>query len=419
MRSLHVVLAALVLAVTALVVLAQASFISPGMYNDLAADYASARAFLHGQDAYGETRELLEQTGESAPQAGSLTIPEGQVNPHPPASVLLVLPLGALSWVSARWVWVTASILALFCGAFLLLRELRLPSTASTMTTAAAAALIVLLPVSHKNLLFGQTGPVLFLLLIGAWAAVRKERLIFGGIALGVMSAIKLYPIAILPLLLLQRQWRLAVSLTVTFLAVTVPTAFLFGLTPADYLSASRLNLHEWGTSPYNLSPQFMAVRAFGPIGVDTESFVLAAMGLLSLLAVIWLGRMFAPDSVADSLFHWAAWAMLASPLLWDHYLLLAVPLGALLLRRFRAGPTRAPIFFALFLIGLSFSAGQTRLSNDLMFNLHPLIGLMGLLGTAAVLERSALHENLEDLSPPRRWVSSWASSPALDGESP
>lgn len=334
MRSALLVGSAVLICV---VVAHQARSIGPGLYNDLLADYASARALVEGGDPYGPTLQLLADHDEPPPEASSLHVPEGQVNPHPPASVLLSAPLGLSSWTSARWLWLVTSAAAVVGAGNLLARGLmRVRRGADAAVAVALGALVLVLPAVQKNLLYGQMGPLLLLLLVAAWHSIRHGHDRRAGILLGAMAALKLFPlIAVIPLMRRRRWVAIRAQLT-TFVLATSAGALLLGVTPAGYQEAAEANFSSWGTAPNNLSLVAMPVRALtddvwfaGPHHPFAASVLALLVGLMVLGGLWWV----APTRACDGLLHWMAGSLVVTPLFWDHYLIIVIPLWAISMR--------------------------------------------------------------------------------------
>src|SRR5262245_35710431 len=104
---------------------------------DFFQDWSSAREVLDGRSAYpdlsGAAARLLGETKVSDSLAP-------RINPHPPVSVLLCLPLAALDYGKALWVWRLATVAVVIASIISLAVGLRL----SPAPAVATAQLLVL-----------------------------------------------------------------------------------------------------------------------------------------------------------------------------------------------------------------------------------------------------------------------------------
>ena len=157
-----------------------------------------------------------------------------EVNAHPPTSVLLVLPLAALSYPDATLVWNLLSLIALGASCLILIRQLRLAATPWCLIPV-VTVLLVCSPF-RQQMGQGQWNLILLLLLVGVWACARSGRDVWAGVLLGLAMTIKLVPGFLLLYFLLGRRWRVVFSGTVSALAITLLTAIVLGPETADHV---------------------------------------------------------------------------------------------------------------------------------------------------------------------------------------
>jgi len=209
----------------------------------------------------------------------------------------------------------------------------------------------------EENLVLGQPNPIILLLVVISLWAVPRGRYLMEGVGIGLAAALKLWPIALAVVPLVNRRYRAVATVVLTFLAVgIIPTVFvrqlpgpqrppnidfLFGTPSFLNQSAAGLGLRlaippqpgeklskvwvEGGGAPQNLNL---------PAGGRISSLVLTA------LAALWAGGWFLwgiarRTDTSDSHLLVVAMvltgALITVPICWPHYLLMhAITLAAL-----------------------------------------------------------------------------------------
>lgn len=143
-------------------------------------------------------------------------IPKDEVIPyvHPPFVASLFRSLVWLQYDYAALVWLIISLALYLTGLKIIL--LACPSLAGKH-----AGLVVLLALSFEPFLFecwlgGQLSAIAFLSYALAFMFYQRQRSIFAGLALGICFYKPTMVILIVPLLLLARQWRVLLGMTIT-----------------------------------------------------------------------------------------------------------------------------------------------------------------------------------------------------------
>jgi hypothetical protein len=208
--------------------------------NDFCQDYASAVSLLHGQTAYPPV--FCFSTASKLP--GGIAY-----NSHPPTSIVLFLPFGLLSKPAATILWGLISLAAYLVSIWLLLRALRWPVLPGLALVSAGS--ILWLPAATVTWVL-NTEQVLLLLLVGVWLLAERKRDSWAGVLLGIACLLKIWPVLLLVLPLLQRRWRLVlvtggviVAGILLALVVEGPSAFL------AYAGPVRLAENAWVTIGY------------------------------------------------------------------------------------------------------------------------------------------------------------------------
>jgi hypothetical protein len=266
---------------------------------------------------------------------------------YAPLLALLLAPLGALDYYTARWIWFAVSHMAFLSAGFLLWRRLgggRAALCSLALVWAAGGA-------AEDGFGLGQVDAVLVLLAAAA---------ITGGGALRAVSVAGGFALKFFPgiLALLERRWRaLAATAALAAALVAGPWAIVrFGFKgPArpgstQYLAGTPCVL-SWGLP----SAALRFADWPGPAGKLPEDWtfgydlpkvrlsgvgagVSLGVGVVTVLAGLWLLRRMPPGKAAwqaESLLHGGALlclAVAASPISWWHYPVLEYPAMAILL---------------------------------------------------------------------------------------
>jgi len=300
--------------------------------HDFVQEWTSARNHFIGQPVYLSLNESIPlHFGKSYKVLLD-------VNAHPPASVLVSLPLGKLDYATAYLAWNLLSLLMLAVSLWLLLRPRGL-----NYNLWAALPITCFLLVGNslaQQVNQGQLNLLLLLLLTGCWAAMRSGRSATAGGLLGMATAIKLFPGYLFFYFLARRDWIAIVYGGLAF-------AFLNGLT------GIVLGWDCFRDYALEVVPQVGAFRDFWPNAsitgfwsklLDGSSghvvplfhapwLAKLASGVMCLaMTVGYTGRVWRADTPErrDAAFGLGIVAMLlVSPITWDHYfLLLILPLA-------------------------------------------------------------------------------------------
>src|SRR5262249_50070914 len=185
-------------------------------------DSLLARAVLDGQDPSALTGSALAERYLPENQAETIH----HVSLHPPAAALLSLPLGALSYRSARAVWLVFEVGLLF----LLVRVLPgLGTPRRWSSRLGITAMLLAWPPVAMDLQCGQWSILLAAVLALSWACYRTDRPRAAGSFLGLAIAIKLFPVLMLFLFALKRAWRVVGYAIGAAAALTAVAALVIG----------------------------------------------------------------------------------------------------------------------------------------------------------------------------------------------
>lgn len=203
---------------------------------DFFQDWASARNHWIGLPVYApHTATIPLYLGR---QAAGVEC-EAPYNAHPPASVLPTLPLARLNFSDAMLAWNLMSLAALAAGLAGLVAGLKMPRH---WLPPALVLLPLGLPV-YGNLQQGQLTPLLFAMVVAAWALDRTGRPAAAGLFIGTAAALKLFPAYLVIVFAVRRSWRALFAAAAAFAAWNLAAVAVLGWEPyRDYL---RVVLHQ------------------------------------------------------------------------------------------------------------------------------------------------------------------------------
>ena len=304
---------------------------------DFAQEWLSARNYFSGISIYTNQLETLPlHLGQHYHPSRDIVL---EWNAHPPASVLVSLPLAALNYSSALLLWNLLSLAALVASIYLLARELRLRLTAwACLPIATLILLATYMGPLRAQLEQGQWNLILVLLLTGTWTTSRAQRYGLAGVLLGLATALKLFPGLLIVVFLLQRRWRLVACATAVVLGMNLLTVLVFGLeTYHSYLFTVMPHLERFRSFGSGISLKMFWCRLLNPADGDRVTpflhapqlagsfFALSSLLLLAGLTLLsWVAR---SRKDRDGVFALGLVTMvLVSPVAWDHYILLLLP---------------------------------------------------------------------------------------------
>jgi hypothetical protein len=309
---------------------------------DLMYDYVSGRELRNGGNPYDPSQALMET--HISPEV-EFDLDPRAANPHTPFQILLLSPLTLLGWVTAKNLWLIIDVALLTVSVFIVSRELRLSLSATVVVTMGFA----LMPLARLEFFQGQVGTLLLFLFVLGWMARRRGNESLCGIALGIAAALKLYPILMLIPLVRGGARRTASWLLGTTALLLATSTLLIGPRAfIDFTNVSRHNLEIWigahanvsiVSLPYRLIDSLLGVRLTLAIGV----------GIAALLGCGFLLLIYRSRGAISNDSYWASlpWIAIVSPIAWDHYLLVLLPLVVLQVRSYQ-GFSEIPILLRL-----------------------------------------------------------------------
>jgi hypothetical protein len=322
----------------------------PTLVLDFFQEYASARNYREGLSVYTvQTVTVPCYLGFEQRQDDPFRFI--RINAHPPASVLLALPLTGLSYQDSFLVWNLTALAVLAAFLWLVLRQLEIP-----FSPWSCLPLLVLLLASNplrQQFNQGQLNTFLLLLITGAWAADRVGRPWLSGALLGLATALKLFPGFLFLYPLCRGQWRPLAGGVFAFFALNGLALALFGPEPYwDYFGKVIPHLGMYRDVWLNCSLNGYWHKLFDSRSGHTiplwQAPAVAAAGTVASCALVvavvaFLTRRARTRPAQDLAFCLAINGMLlVSPITWEHSsLLLALPFLVLWQRARHDGPLK------------------------------------------------------------------------------
>lgn len=301
-----------------------------GRLNDFVQEWSSARRYFEGEPIYGDLRPFVARHFGKR-HVESLPI---EVNGHPPASVLLTLPFGWLSYRAACLVWNLLSLVGLVAGIALILGRRGLNCSAWAWLPI-LACLLPSGPFADQVMLV-QMSLLLFFLLTAAWWADRNGHAAGSGCLVGLAASLKLFPGFLLLYFAAQRRWKSVAAAAITMAALHAAAWAVLGRQAfSDYITIVLPSLGRFEVGAFNASlaawwsrlldgahPQFTPLANWPLLaGIATAVSVAAAAALAYRTA-----RRAGSAGDRDLAFSLCVAAMmLATPIVWWHYFLMLI----------------------------------------------------------------------------------------------
>lgn len=330
-------------------------FERPVMFDDFSQDYLSARAWAADDNAYAPMSTLALR---HASETGTTFALDAHRNPHTQAQIVMGRAMSWMPYHVARLVWLLLMVAGTVAGLYLIARELSLGKGVALCVAIGALAL----PIVQNDILYGQVSGLFVLVLALCWRWLRVGKGVRAGVALGVLTALKLFPGFLVIPLLRQRLWRAAVTQVVVSVAVLAISIVLMGSSGSvgKMTDAASANFEYWRGSPVSISLPATAFRwlTSGPWSNRTGNHeALAILIAVALSTACAVAAFRTPARLSGDVFLAATpWMILASPIAGALTLNLLLPLVfVIVLRSYLEGrriSLAAQIALALIVIG-------------------------------------------------------------------
>jgi len=250
---------------------------------------------------------------------------------YPPFAGLVMLPMAVLPWWAANALTIAGTVLVTVVILDWFLRPVAdRYGWSRWFTVAVAAAVVAVFEPLHETVSFGQVNMLLlFLVLLDfRWFIGRGSR--YGGVAVGLATAIKLTPGIFILYLLVTRRYRPALVAMVTTAAATVLAMLVAPDASREFWTSALWDTDRVGTLSF-ISNQSLEgfVARLHPTDPSTALWALLVVAALA----VWVVRVRRADLLSGVALTGVA-GCLVSPVTWVHHLVWTLPALLLLLDR-------------------------------------------------------------------------------------
>lgn len=231
----------------------------PDEPRDSFGDWASARNFLEGRAVYERlSAARLRYLDYVHPDENFF-----EWNYHPPTTVCLCMPLACLPYPLAHFCWNKLVVIALFTGAWLIVRELNVRPGPWLLV---GAVILLTSRTFNREVFECNWNHVLLLLLTGTWMGARRQRPYLSACCLAAAMAVKLYPAALLLYFLARRQWNTVLATLALFASINLASMSLLGpQTYHDYYAMVMAKAPDLRGRPRNFALPGTCNKLFNP----------------------------------------------------------------------------------------------------------------------------------------------------------
>lgn len=255
------------------------------MGNDFQAQYGAARLQTMGKNVYSLTEEAAVQTAATGRKTNTI---DAVPYINSPLTLLLLAPLGSLSFAGAYLAWASVLYVLLLICVYLLYRLYDLVAREQGVAIQAQAKDLFLLAalVMHPvviALFAGQLSLFLFVGVLGTYLFLKTDRDVWAGISLALLF-VKPYLLAI-PLLYLayKRKWRVIASCVLVLIALYTVTWIWLG-------SGLFVRYAELGRSLFWIGDEPMKIHLSRQIGLRGLVYALSQSSIFTpIQLIIWL----------------------------------------------------------------------------------------------------------------------------------
>ena len=172
----------------------QTSLVKEG--RDIRQDYLGGRRFMQKFDLYTPFSQAELISIHVEPDLGM------DRNFHPPTTLVFFIPLTLLNFQWAVLVWGVISLLLFFTSMYLILNDLGYRKWFFY-----TPCLLLWFPL-WLHMRFGQFSILILFFLVLVWINLRRNKTNFAGLFLALACLVKIFPLVIVILLVIKRQWK-------------------------------------------------------------------------------------------------------------------------------------------------------------------------------------------------------------------
>jgi hypothetical protein len=241
--------------------------------------YVSSKMLLNGNlnKAYN-TNEFNNEIKKENTNAQGLFVM------YPPATALVMLPLLNYNLLDAKKIWVVFSTFLFLLIFYLTAHILNLNKRYSFFIVAGAGFNLV------NDLMLGQVYIVTVFITLIALMAILKNKQFIPGILLGIIASIKLFPLLFIPVFLIKKKFKLAISVIVSFLLMNFLVFFLCDAEVFySFFEAFKLNyLQKKVAGVLPTSSQYQSIEAFKNSVIASSSISDFTKNCLVFVSNVW-----------------------------------------------------------------------------------------------------------------------------------
>jgi hypothetical protein len=247
---------------------------------------------------------------------------------YPPLLAIVLAPLSQLPFPTAYRVWVVLQQVFLVGTLLLLARSLPMFGRWSLPILTVLACNMYPFYLSND---MGQVNVLILLLVAAALDGAIRGRMFFAGVMIGIATMIKISPLLLIGLFVLQRRWPAVWGFVVSMALLTTLSALIAGPEAIQgFINVSLMrSIPDQVRWINNASPSAFIHRMFEALHIGqfemgvrwlTVLIVLGVLGLCSLKQV-------KPDDPIFALIFgfWVLGTHLISPITWEHHLVLTL----------------------------------------------------------------------------------------------
>lgn len=173
-----------------------------------------------------------------------------------PTTALVLVPIAALDYSTARSIWIIFNLIFLFITALIFLKQMKLNRNWLPLSV----LLILMFQPLYANISFGQIYIFIFCLLVLAWFAYQAGNEKLAGVLIGFVFIVKTAALFIPILFLIKKKWKALIWFVLTVLCLFIITLPILGLDPwLAYLKT----LLSYASSPTLSLTAYQSVHSF------------------------------------------------------------------------------------------------------------------------------------------------------------
>jgi alpha-1,2-mannosyltransferase len=251
---------------------------------------------------------------------------------YPPFAAILMAPMAILPWWAANALTIAGTVVCTLVVLYWLLRPVAdRQGWSRWFTVAVAAVLVAVFEPLRETVSFGQVNMMLLFLVLLDFRCFIRHGSRYGGIAVGLATAIKLTPGIFILYLLITRQIRPALTAMVTTVSATVLAMLIAPDASREFWTSALWDTDRVGTLSFisNQSLEGFVAR----LHPTNPSTALWAVLVVATLAV-WVVRAWRAGDELTGVALTGVAGCLVSPVTWVHHMVWTLPALLLLLER-------------------------------------------------------------------------------------